>query len=268
MHVGSLALQTENVVWKTDPASHPTIQYGNNRVVVDDIKLVNADQRIEAQGAIGSGERHAARQGRQRRCRAARRADARRPAALAGRLNANATVSGTTAAPRVAGDFTLTQGAFRNFKFMSFGGKVDYAGSGHEPRRAPRPGPAVVADRQGICADNAVPADAARDGRRARGAAARRSDQHRGREQPDRSRRRSGVHVVRDQRHRYAAGELQGHGLRLRPTPRRRDRHQGRRLRGARSRHVLLRDSTRASTSSRTRSRSASSGFSTRTRSR
>jgi hypothetical protein len=31
VHVGSLALQSENVVWKTDPASHPTIQYGNNR---------------------------------------------------------------------------------------------------------------------------------------------------------------------------------------------------------------------------------------------
>ncbi len=129
IHVGSLALQTEKVVWKTDPSSHPTIQYGNNRVVVDDIKLVNADQRIEAQGAIGSGsdtlhvkadnvdvaQLDALMLGDQR---------------LAGRLNANATVSGTTAAPRVAGDFMLSQGAFRNFKFMSFGGKVEYQGKG------------------------------------------------------------------------------------------------------------------------------------------
>src|SRR5439155_26862160 len=46
VHLGALALQTENIVWKTDPASHPTIQYGGNRVVVDDIKLVNADQHI------------------------------------------------------------------------------------------------------------------------------------------------------------------------------------------------------------------------------
>jgi autotransporter translocation and assembly factor TamB len=129
VHVGSLALESENVVWKTDPASHPTIQYGNNRVVIDDIKLVNADQLIEAQGAIGSpnetlhvkaenvdvAQLDALALGDQR---------------LAGRLNANATVSGTTAAPRVAADFTLNDGAFRDFKFTSFTGKVDYAGSG------------------------------------------------------------------------------------------------------------------------------------------
>src|SRR4030095_1545600 len=49
---------------------------------------------------------------------------------LCGRLNANAAGAGTTAAPSVAADFTLNDGAFRNFKFMSFTGKVDYAGSG------------------------------------------------------------------------------------------------------------------------------------------
>ena len=129
VHLGALALQTENVVWKTDPASHPTIQYGNNRVVVDDIKLVNADQHIEAQGAIGSGSdtlRVKADNVDVAQLDALMLGDQR----LAGRLNANASVSGTTAAPHVAGDFMLTQGAFRNFKFMSFGGKVDYAGKG------------------------------------------------------------------------------------------------------------------------------------------
>jgi translocation-and-assembly-module (TAM) inner membrane subunit TamB-like protein/AsmA-like protein len=129
VHIGSLALQSENVMWKTDPASHPTIQYGNNRVVVDDIKLVNADQRIEAQGTIGSANetlRVKAENIDVAQLDALALGDQR----LAGRLNVNATVSGTTAAPEVAGDFALTNGAFRNFKFMSFGGKVDYAGRG------------------------------------------------------------------------------------------------------------------------------------------
>ena len=129
VHVGSLALQSENVVWKTDPASHPTIKYGNNRVEIDDIKLVNADQRIEAQGAIGSVNetlRVKAENVDVAELDALALADQR----LAGRLNANATVSGTTAAPRVAADFTLNDGAFRDFKFMSFTGTVDYAGSG------------------------------------------------------------------------------------------------------------------------------------------
>ena len=129
VHIGNLALQSENVVWKTAPASHPTVQYGNNRVVIDDIKLVNGDQRIEAQGAIGATNETL-------RIKAENVDVAQLDALalgdqqLAGRLNANATVSGTTAAPSVTGDFTLTDGAFRDFKFMSFTGKVDYAGSG------------------------------------------------------------------------------------------------------------------------------------------
>jgi TamB, inner membrane protein subunit of TAM complex len=129
VHIGSLALQSENVVWKTDPASHPTIQYGNNRVVIDDIKLVSADQRIEAQGAIGSADdtlRVEAENVDVAQLDALALGDQR----LAGRLNANATVSGTTAAPRVVADFALTAGAFRDFKFMSFMGKVDYADRG------------------------------------------------------------------------------------------------------------------------------------------
>jgi hypothetical protein len=129
VHVGNLALQSENVVWRTDPASHPTIQYGNNRIEIDDIKLVNADQRIEAQGAIGSAKEmlHVKAENVDvAQLDALALGDQR----LAGRLNANAIVSGTTADPRVNADFTLIDGAFRDFKFMSFAGKVDYADRG------------------------------------------------------------------------------------------------------------------------------------------
>jgi translocation-and-assembly-module (TAM) inner membrane subunit TamB-like protein/AsmA-like protein len=129
VHLGSLALQSENVAWKTDPASHPTIQYGNNRVVIDDIKLVSGDQRIEAQGAVGRDNeslRVTADNVDMAQLDALMLGDQR----LSGRLNANATVTGSASAPRVAGDFKLNNGAFRNFKFMSFGGKVDYAGKG------------------------------------------------------------------------------------------------------------------------------------------
>jgi autotransporter translocation and assembly factor TamB len=129
VHLGNLALQTENVVWKTDPASHPTVQYGNNHVVIDEIRLVNGDQRIEARGAIGSANdtlRVQAENVDVAQLDALALGDQR----IAGRLNANATVSGTTAAPRVAAEFTLSNGAFRKFMFMSFAGKVDYEGRG------------------------------------------------------------------------------------------------------------------------------------------
>jgi hypothetical protein len=129
VHLGSLALETENIVWRTDPASHPTIQYGGNRVAIDDIRLVNGDQRIQAQGVVGTPDeklRVSAENVDVSQLDALMLGDQR----VAGRLTATADVSGTTAAPRVAADFALTQGAFRNFKFMSFGGKVNYADNG------------------------------------------------------------------------------------------------------------------------------------------
>jgi len=52
------------------------------------------------------------------------------PGELAGKLSANATVTGETSAPNVAGEFTLSQGAFRMFRFDSLGGKVDYRQGG------------------------------------------------------------------------------------------------------------------------------------------
>ena len=42
---------------------------------------------------------------------------------LAGRLNATATISGSTKQPRVEGEFTLSQGAFRQFMFESLAGQ-------------------------------------------------------------------------------------------------------------------------------------------------
>src|SRR5207253_604712 len=49
---------------------------------------------------------------------------------LAGRFSATAALSGEMTAPRAEGEFSLTQGAFRQVKFDSFTGKVNYAGRG------------------------------------------------------------------------------------------------------------------------------------------
>ena len=160
---------------------------------------------------------------------------------LAGRLNANATVSGDD--ERAARRRRVHAGAGRvpQFKFESLAGKVDYAGSGHERRRPAAADAAGVAHGEGLRAADAVPADAAGRRRRTTSAGAGRGDRPPGRQQPDRPRRRPGLHVVRDQRHRRAAGERQGDRLRLRPAPRRRDRHPGRRVRGPGARHRLHR---------------------------
>lgn len=129
IHVHDLALQAEAIRWTTAPGTEATIRYGNDRIEVNNLRLASGDQRIVADGVIGSpaatlkvraenvdvAQLDQLALGQQR---------------LAGRLNANATVTGELRSPRVEGDFTLTRGAFRAFQFESFAGKVDYVGSG------------------------------------------------------------------------------------------------------------------------------------------
>jgi autotransporter translocation and assembly factor TamB len=129
VHLSNLALRAEMVEWRTAAGSQTTIQYGRERIRVDNLRLVSGDQRIEADGALGSSadalKVHAENVdvaqldrlflGEQR---------------LAGRLNADAVVTGPVKEPRAEGQFALTKGAFRQFMFDSLSGKVDYVGRG------------------------------------------------------------------------------------------------------------------------------------------
>jgi hypothetical protein len=129
IHVADLALRSEQIEWRKAPETAATIQYGRDRIEIDNLTLINGDQRIHADGVVGSttetlqlrvenvdvAQVDALLLGDQR---------------LAGRFTGNATVSGTTAAPRVSSDFTLTQGAFRMFKFESLAGTVEYTQGG------------------------------------------------------------------------------------------------------------------------------------------
>jgi autotransporter translocation and assembly factor TamB len=129
VHLSSLTLKAEQIQWQTVPGTATTVRYGNNRIAVDNLRLASGDQRIEADGVIGSPSETL-------KVRAVNvdvaqldqlmLGDQR----LAGRLTANASVSGETSAPRVEGDFTLAQGAFRTFKFDSLAGMIDYANRG------------------------------------------------------------------------------------------------------------------------------------------
>jgi len=49
---------------------------------------------------------------------------------LTGRLNASATIAGSKDAPDVKGEFAVTKGGFRQFKYDSLGGTITYAGPG------------------------------------------------------------------------------------------------------------------------------------------
>jgi autotransporter translocation and assembly factor TamB len=129
IHLGNLALRTEGIEWRSAPGSDTAIQYGKDRIAINNLQLMNADQRIEASGVIGSSSEPLKVQ--------LQNVDVAQVDELlltnqgiAGRLNASATVAGPTDALRVDGKFDLTGGAFREFKFDSLGGTVAYSGKG------------------------------------------------------------------------------------------------------------------------------------------
>jgi autotransporter translocation and assembly factor TamB len=129
LHLGDVALRTGQVEWRTVPGSAAAVRFVHHRIEIDGLRIASGDQRIDADGVLGSTHEvlrvHAENVdvaqldqlmlGEER---------------LAGRLNADASVSGPLDAPRAEGEFTLSQGAFRQFMFESLSGKVDYVGKG------------------------------------------------------------------------------------------------------------------------------------------
>ena len=95
---------------------------------VSEFALVNGDQRISLDGTFGH-------QGDSLNVTATNvdiaMVDALllRPPQLSGRLNASGTVTGTTDAPEAKASFAIEQGGFRQFRYDSFGGTANYAGT-------------------------------------------------------------------------------------------------------------------------------------------
>ena len=129
IHLANLVLRTEQVEWRSAPGTGAAIRYGDDHLTVEHVTLVSGDQRIEADGVIGSSTDVL-------RVRA-QNVDVSQLDQLlltnqeiAGRLDANAVVSGPVSDPRVEGEFALRKGAFRTFTFEAFTGKLDYVGRG------------------------------------------------------------------------------------------------------------------------------------------
>jgi uncharacterized protein involved in outer membrane biogenesis len=127
VHLKDLALRAEQVEWRTAAGTEAAVRYGRDRIEVDNLQLVSGDQRIQADGVVGSPAEPLRIQ--------AENVDVAQLDALllgqqriAGRFSGTATVTGSTEQPRVSSDFTLSDGAFRMFMFQSLSGKVDYSG--------------------------------------------------------------------------------------------------------------------------------------------
>jgi len=129
VHLPSLALRTEQIEWRTPPGSEARVHYAKERIEIDGLQLVNGDQRLTADGVFGSDVeplRVKADNIDVAQVDALFLGDQR----IGGRLSANATVMGAPSDPRVEGEFGLTQGSFRDYKFESLAGKVQYVKDG------------------------------------------------------------------------------------------------------------------------------------------
>jgi hypothetical protein len=129
VHLTKLGLQAQGQTWQLAPGSEAAIRYGGDTVAVNNLALTNGDQRIGADGSFGHpGD--ALKVSLTNVDLAGVDALLLRPPQLSGRATATGTVTGTKAAPAVKADFEVTQGGFRQYKYDSFGGSVNYAGPG------------------------------------------------------------------------------------------------------------------------------------------
>lgn len=131
IHLPAITLRSQQIEWHSAPGSAAAIQYSKDQINVKDVTLENGDQRIVAEGIVGGPADQPL------RVRAENVDVAQlnqlalgQPGDVTGRLSASATVTGSMDAPRVDGEFTLSQGAFRMFHFDSLAGMVDYDNSG------------------------------------------------------------------------------------------------------------------------------------------
>jgi autotransporter translocation and assembly factor TamB len=131
IHIPSLALRTQGVEWRSKPGSEMRIQYGQQRVDLENVQLVSADQSLGVDGTIAlNGEAPSAALNV-----TARNVDLQQletlllqNRGLSGRLDATAKVTGTTASPAVDGHVEIHNGAFQSYKYESLVADVGYSG--------------------------------------------------------------------------------------------------------------------------------------------
>ncbi len=131
IHLPQLAVRTQGIEWRTPPDSHAAVEYGGGRIELRDVRLVSGQQSIDASGAFSLDGKAPAGTLQAR----VRDVDLKQLETLmlqdrgfTGTLNADATVSGTSAAPVIAGRFEVANGGFRTYHYDSLNATVDYAG--------------------------------------------------------------------------------------------------------------------------------------------
>jgi hypothetical protein len=128
IHLLTLGLRAEDIEWRAPADADATVRYAKDRITIENLRLASAgSQQITAGGVIGSMEEPLLVRLENVDVAALDRllaGDTR----VAGRLSADAELTGPTSAPAVEARFTLSDGTFQDFAFESLGGTVDYEG--------------------------------------------------------------------------------------------------------------------------------------------
>ena len=129
VHLQQLGLDTRGQQWRLAPGTETTVRYGGDTITVETLQLASGGQQITAEGAFGQpGDvLHVTLDNIEL---ATVDALLLREPQLSGRLNASADVTGTRQEPKVEGTFEVAQGAFRQFKYDSLTGTVNYGDGG------------------------------------------------------------------------------------------------------------------------------------------
>jgi autotransporter translocation and assembly factor TamB len=131
VHLPQLALRTQGVEWRIAPGSEATVRYGRGQLELQNVRLVSVDQALNVDGVLGlkgtttSGTLRVQ----------ARNVDLQqletlllRDEGFSGRLNADATIAGTTADPIVSGRVEVLKGGFKTYRYESLIADVKYGG--------------------------------------------------------------------------------------------------------------------------------------------
>ena len=130
IHLADFGINANGLTWRTAEGTEPAIRYGSGRVEVDNLHLVSGDQQISAAGSFGGDLDSTLHVNAQNVDLAAIDQLALGDERFGGRLTANATIAGTTEAPRVDATFSVRDGSFREYRYQALDGTAAYSGTG------------------------------------------------------------------------------------------------------------------------------------------
>ena len=129
LHLPSLSLKTQGIEWHTAPGAEATVRYGDSRVQLENVRLVNGNQSLGLDGEFSLGENPQPGTITVN----AQHVDLSQIDKLAmlnrgigGTLDANARITGTAKAPIVDGQVAVANGAFQQFKYQALAVKANY----------------------------------------------------------------------------------------------------------------------------------------------